>query len=140
MTINLKTHTFDSKFKTTKLIKQLKYLIALFLAFGLMVNDSTLESRSNQVEYYQFSNAIVSSQWKTYRSKLYDFNQATAVKTVISIPFTYLQFAEIYSLQIKVLVKLRVKLYQKASSFIMQHLFIGEMMTSTNSFNRLYIA
>ncbi|WP_040473744.1 hypothetical protein [Flavobacterium frigoris] len=140
MTINIKTHTFDSKFKTSKLIKQLKYLIALFLAFGLMVNDGTLESQSNQVEYYQFSNPIVSSQWKTYRSKLYDFNQATAVKTVISIPFTYLQFAAIYSLQIKVLVKLRVKLYQKASSFIMQHLFISEMMTSTNSLNRLYIA
>ncbi|EIA09482.1 hypothetical protein HJ01_01388 [Flavobacterium frigoris PS1] len=122
------------------MIKQLKYLIALFLAFGLMVNDGTLESQSNQVEYYQFSNPIVSSQWKTYRSKLYDFNQATAVKTVISIPFTYLQFAAIYSLQIKVLVKLRVKLYQKASSFIMQHLFISEMMTSTNSLNRLYIA
>lgn len=140
MTINIKTHTFDSKFKTSKLIKQLKYLIALFLAFGLMVNDGTLETRSNAVEYYQFSNAIVSSEWKTSSSKLYIFNQATAVKTAISIPFTYLQFVAIYSLQIKVLVKLRAQLYQKASSFIMQHHFLNEIITSTNSLNSLYIA
>lgn len=122
------------------MINQLKYLIALFLAFGLMVNDGTLETRSNQVEYYQFSNAIVNSEWKTSRSKLYVYNQATAVKTVISIPYTYLQFAAIYSLQIKVLVKLRARIYQKVSSFITQHLFINEMITSTNSHNSLYIA
>jgi hypothetical protein len=122
------------------LINQLKYLIALFLAFGLMVNDGTLETRSNQVEYYQFSNAIVSSEWKTSRSKLYVYNQATAVKTVISIPYTYLQFAAIYSLRIKVLVKLRARIHQKVSSFITQHLFINEMITSTNSLNSLYIA
>ena len=100
-----------------------------------MVNDGTLETRSNQVEYYQFSSAIVSSEWKTSRSKLYVFNQATALKTVISIPLTYLQFAAIYSLQIKVLVKLRAQLYQKTSSFIMQHLFVNDMITSTNSLN-----
>jgi hypothetical protein len=122
------------------LIKQLKYLIALFLAFGLMVNDGTLETKSNQVEYYQFSNAIVSSEWKTSRSKLYVYNQATAVKIAISIPFTYLQFAAIYSLQIKVLVKLRTQLYQKVSSFTLQHLFLNEITISTKSLNSLYIA
>lgn len=122
------------------MINQLKYLIAFFLAFGLIVNDGTLETRSNQVEYYQFSNAIVSSEWKTSRSKLYVYNQATAAKTVISIPLTYLQFAAIYSLRIKVLVKLRARIHQKESSFIMQHLFINEMITSTNSLKSLYIA
>lgn len=105
-----------------------------------MVNDGALETRSNQVEYYQFSNAIFSIEWKISRSKLYVYNQATVVKTVISILFTYLQFAAIYNLQIKLLVKLRAQLYQKASSFIIQHLFINEMITSTNSLNSLYIA
>lgn len=105
-----------------------------------MVNDGTLETKSNQVEYYQFSNAIVSSEWKTSRSKLYVYNQATAVKIAISIPFTYLQFAAIYSLQIKVLVKLRTQLYQKVSSFTLQHLFLNEITISTKSLNSLYIA
>jgi hypothetical protein len=122
------------------LIKQLKYLIALFLAFGLMVNDGTLETRSNSVEYYQFSNAILSNEWKISRSKLYVFNQVTAVKTVVLIPFNYLQFAAIYSLQIKILVKFRAKIYQKVSSFTMQHLFLNEIMTCINSLNSLYIA
>ena len=131
MTINIKTHTFDSKFKTSKLTKHLKYLIVLFLAFGLMVNDGTLESQSNSVEYYQFSNEIISNEWSFSRYKLYAFNQINAVKKAISIPFTYLQFAASYSLEIKVLIKLRVQLYQKISSFIMQHLFINETITST---------
>jgi hypothetical protein len=122
------------------LIKQLKYLIALFLAFGLMVNDGTLETRSNSVEYYQFSNAILSNEWKISRSKIYVFNQVTAVKTVVLIPFNYLQFAAIYSLQIKILVKFRAKIYQKVSSFTMQHLFLNEIMTCINSLNSLYIA
>lgn len=122
------------------MIKQLKYLIALFLAFGLMVNDGTLETRSNSVEYYQFSNAILSNEWKISRSKLYVFDQVTAVKTVVLIPFNYLQFAAIYSLQIKILVKFRAKIYQKVSSFTMQHLFLNEIMTCINSLNSLYIA
>jgi hypothetical protein len=105
-----------------------------------MVNDGTLETRSNSVEYYQFSNAILSNEWKISRSKIYVFNQVTAVKTVVLIPFNYLQFAAIYSLQIKILVKFRAKIYQKVSSFTMQHLFLNEIMTCINSLNSLYIA
>ena len=105
-----------------------------------MVNDGVLDSRSNSVEYYQFSNAIVSSEWKTSRSKLYVFNLVNAVKTAISIPFTYLQFAIIYSLRIPILFKLRTELYQKVRSLIGQHLFINERITSANSYTILYIA
>lgn len=122
------------------MIKHLKYLLSLFLVFGLMVNDGVLDSRSNSVEYYQFSNAIVSSEWKTSRSKLYVFNLVNAVKTAISIPFTYLQFAIIYSLRIPILFKLRTELYQKVRSLIGQHLFINERITSANSYTILYIA
>lgn len=105
-----------------------------------MVNDGALEFRSNSAEYYQFSNAIVSSEGKTSRSKLYNFNQATAIKTAISIPFTYLLFADSYSLKIPVLFKTRTKLFQKASSFIKQHHFLNEIITSRNSLKSLYIA
>ena len=105
-----------------------------------MVNDGVLESRSNSVEYYQFSNAIVSSEWKTSRFQLYVFNLVNAVKTVISIPFKYLQFATIYSLTIPVLFKLRTYVYQKVSSFIKQQLFLNEKISSTNSYTILYIA
>jgi hypothetical protein len=123
------------------LTKYLKYLISLFLAFGLMANDGVLDSRSNSADYYQFSNAIACRQLGYSRSKLYVFNQTNASeKTAFPILITYLQFAVIYSLQIKVLVKLRAQFYQKVSSFIMHRLFINEMITSRNSLNSLYIA
>lgn len=105
-----------------------------------MVNDGVLEFRSNPAEYYQFSNAIVSSEWKTSRSKLYVFNSVNAIKTAISIPFTYLQFAASYSFSIPVLFKLRTQLYQTLRSFILQHLFLNEKIFTTSSINSLYIA
>lgn len=105
-----------------------------------MVNDGVLESRSNSASYYQFSNAIVSSEWKNSRSTLYVFNLVNAVKTAISIPFKYLQFATSYSLTIPVLFKLRTQLFQKVSSFIEQQLFLNKKITSTNSYTILYIA
>ncbi|UQD55140.1 hypothetical protein [Flavobacterium sp. K5-23] len=121
--------------------KYLKYLISLFLAFGLMVNDGALEFQSNAADYYQFSNAIVNNEWNTSRSKLYVFNQTnTSEKTAFLIPFSFLQFAASYSLKIPVLFKLRTLLYQKISSFTMQRLFINEMITARNSYTNLYIA
>lgn len=106
-----------------------------------MANDGVLDSQSNSADYYQFSNATVGRQPRYSRSKLYVFNQTNASeKTAFPILITYLQFAAIYSLQINVLVKLRAQFYQKVSSFIMQRLFLNEMITSRNSLNSLYIA
>ncbi|WP_367755249.1 hypothetical protein [Flavobacterium sp. WC2430] len=120
--------------------KHLKYFLSLLLAFGLMVNDGVLNSQSNSVEHYQYSNAIVSNEWNISRSKSYVFNQVSVVKTAISIPFKYLQFATSYSLTIPVLFKLRTQLFQKVSSFIKQYLFLNKKITSTNSYTILYIA
>ncbi|RTZ02763.1 hypothetical protein EKM02_01555 [Flavobacterium sp. RSP49] len=55
--------------------KNLKYLIFLFLAFGLMVNDGALDSQSNSADYYQFSNVILRRELNCKRSKLYVFHQ-----------------------------------------------------------------
>lgn len=124
-----------------KLIKYLKYLISLFLAFGLMVNDGALDSPSNSVDYYQFSNVILRREWSYKSSGLYLFNQVnSSKKTSFSIFVTYLKFQDVYSLQIRVLLKLRTLLYQKASSFIAQQIFVNEMITSRNSCESLYIA
>ncbi|NRT13941.1 hypothetical protein HNP99_000266 [Flavobacterium sp. 28A] len=122
------------------MIKQLKYLIALFLAFGLMVNDGALVSPINSVEYYQFSNAIVSSDAKTARSKTVYFKQILAVQSVISIPITYLQFAISYSLSVLDILKTRRQLFQKIISSIAQNLFLNETLNSRNALSSLYIA
>ena len=121
--------------------KYLKYLLSLFLAFGLMVNDVALNSPSNSADYYQFSNVILTRELKYKDSKLYAFNTInSAEKTSFLFQLAFLQFQDIYSLQIPVLLKLQTLLYQKVSLFAMQHIFIKEMITSRNSYKSLYTA
>jgi hypothetical protein len=119
----------------------LKYLLSLFLAFGLMVNDGALDSPSNSADYYQFSNVILRRELNDKRSKLYVFHQLnSSEKTAFLFQLAFLQFQDSYSLQIPVLLKLQTLLYQKARLFAMQHIFINEMITSRNSYKSLYTA
>jgi hypothetical protein len=121
--------------------KYLKYLISLFLVFGLMVNDCTLNSQSNSVDYYQSSTVILRRELNYNGSKSYVFNRInSSKKTSFPILLAYLKFQDIYSLQIRVLLKLRTLLYQKVSSFTTQYIFINEMITSKKSYKRVYIA
>jgi hypothetical protein len=119
------------------LIKYIKYLILLFLAFILTVNDCTLDSQSNSVDYYQSSNVILRSELNYKGSKSYTFGQVNSLeKTLFPIPLTYLMFQDIYNLQIRVLQKSQTLLYQKVSSITTQYIFINELITSKN----IYIA
>ncbi|MFV8332672.1 hypothetical protein [Flavobacterium sp. GSP14] len=121
--------------------KHLKYLISLFLAFGLIVNDGTLNYPSNSADYYQFSNAILRSELNYKGSKLYAFNKInSSEKTPFLFQLAFLQFKDVYGLQIKALLKLQTLLYQNVSSFTAQHIFINEMITSRNSSKSLYKA
>ncbi|MDP3681027.1 MAG: hypothetical protein Q8R22_09345 [Flavobacterium sp.] len=121
--------------------KYLKYLLSLFLAFGLMVNDGALDSPSNSADYYQFSNVILRRELSHKGSKLYVFHQInSAEKTAYLFHLIYLQFQDIFSLQIPVLLKLQTLLYQKVRSFASQYIFINEMITSRNSYKSLYTA
>ncbi|TRX38680.1 hypothetical protein FNW52_01130 [Flavobacterium sp. ZT3R18] len=123
------------------MIKYSKYLISLFLVFSLMVNDGTIDSQSNSVDYYQYSNVILSRELNYTDSKVYVFNQfSSSKKASFLILLTFLEFAAVYSLQIRVLQKLRTLLYQKVSSFVAQHLFVNEVIASKNSCESLYIA
>jgi hypothetical protein len=123
------------------LTKYSKYLISLFLVFSLMVADCTVDSQSNSVDYYQYSSVILRRELNYTYSKLYVFNQSSSSKVAsFLILLIYLSFKDIYSLQIRVLLKLRTLLYQKVRSFVAQHLFINEMIASKNSCKSLYIA
>ena len=104
-----------------------------------MVNDGALDSPSNSADYYQFSNVILRRELNHKRSKLYVFHQInSSEKTVFQFQLAYLQFQDIFNLQIPVLLKLQTLLYQKARSFASQHIFINEMITSRNSYQSLY--
>ena len=121
--------------------KYLKYLLSLFLAFGLMVNDGALDAPSNSADYYQFSNVILRRKLNHKGSKLYVFHQInSAEKTAFLFQLAFLKFLDSYNLQIPVLLKLQTLLYQKVRSFAMQHIFINQMITSRNSYKSLYTA
>jgi len=121
------------------LTKYLKYLFSLFLAFGLMVNDGILDSQSNAAPYDQVSHFTIRKDFKNSRSYL--FNQRnSSEKTSSPIPFTQFQFQDVYSLQIKVLLKLRIVLYQGISAIKAQQAFMSKIITSSHPYSSLYIA
>jgi hypothetical protein len=106
-----------------------------------MVNDGALNSQSNSADYYQFSNVILRRELNYKGSKLYVFNQINlSEKKSFLFHLAYLQFQDVFSLQIPVLLKLQTLLYQKISSFTAQHLFVNEMIISRNSYKSLYTA
>ncbi|MEZ7505252.1 hypothetical protein [Flavobacterium sp. Arc2] len=119
--------------------KYLKYLFSLFLAFGLIVNDGILDSRSNAAPYDQVSYFTIRKDFKN--SKSYRFNQRTSSeKTLPPIPLAQLQLQDIYSLHIKVQLKLQIVLYQDISAIKAQHVFLSKISTSSNPYSSLHIA
>lgn len=106
-----------------------------------MVNDGALDSQSNSAAYYQVSYVKTRNELSHKDFKLYVFNQInTPEKTSFPIPLAHLKFQDIYTLQIRVLLKLQTLLYQKVSSFATQYLLLNEIITSKNYYKTVYIA
>ncbi|MGQ7946383.1 hypothetical protein [Flavobacterium sp. WC2509] len=121
--------------------KHLKHLILLFLAFGLMVNDSILDSQSNSAEYYQVSYLKTENKFSHKDSKSYQFYQIHLSKKIVSpILFPHLKFQDLYNLQTRVFLKLRIALYQNISAIKAQGTFLIKTITSSNHDSDLYIA
>ena len=121
--------------------KNIKYLLSLFLVFGLVVTDCSLYSQSNSADYYQFSNVILRTELNRKDCELYVFKQVNQSKKItFPILFAHLKFKDFYSLQVKVLFKTQTKLYQEVSSIMSQNIFVNELITSKKSYKSLYIA
>lgn len=111
------------------------------LAFVVISGDGTLVSQSKSADYYQSSFVILRRELGIEKSRLYVFNQfVSRVKIVFLIPLSFLDFKQICSFQVKLLLKLRVFLYQKLTSFIRQLVFVNEAITSNNLYKSLYSA
>lgn len=121
--------------------KYLKYLITLFLAFGLMVSDGIIHFQSNSVLYYQVSYVKTRNEFSHESAKLYRLHQInSSEKTTSPILFSHLKFQDFYSLQTRVLLKLRVALYQNISATKALHIFLSQIISSSNHYPNLYIA
>ncbi|MDY0988987.1 hypothetical protein SOM12_16260 [Flavobacterium sp. CFBP9031] len=121
--------------------KHIKYLIALFLTFVVIAGDGTLYSQSKSAEYYQSSFVVLRRELNLKNSRLYKFGQAvSSEKTRFSIVLNFLKTENVFTFQIKELLKLQNLLYQKLTSFINQSVFINEIITSKDFAKSLYSA
>ncbi|MDX6180700.1 hypothetical protein SGQ44_00945 [Flavobacterium sp. Fl-77] len=121
--------------------KYLKYLLSLFLAFVLIANDGTLDSQTKSAEYYQSSFVILRRELDLTNSRLYVLNRfVSLIKIAFLIPVHYLELKQVYSFQIRILIKLRMLIYQNINSFIRQSVFMNEIITSNNFYKSLYSA
>ena len=106
-----------------------------------MVNDGVLDSQSNSAEYYQVSYIKAKNEFSHKHSKLFAFNQTNSSEKIVSpILFAHLKFQDLYNLQTRVLLKLRIALYQNIRAIKAQHVFLSKIITSSNSYSSLYIA
>ncbi len=121
--------------------KYVKYLISLFLAFGLIVNDGIIHSQSNPAAYYQVSYVKNRNEFSHAPCKLYQFHQINSSERIASPTlFAHLKLQDVYNLRTRVLLKLRIALYQNISATKKQLVFLSEIITSSNHYSNLYIA
>ncbi|WP_409417609.1 hypothetical protein [Flavobacterium sp. PS2] len=115
--------------------KHLKYLIYLFLAFVVIAGDGALDFQSKSANYYQSSLINESRELKFKDSGLYVFNRINSFEKVFfSIPLRCVEFAAVFSLQVEIVLKEQKFLYQNLRSFIIQSVFINEIITSRNPY------
>jgi hypothetical protein len=121
--------------------KHIKYLIALFLTFVVIAGDGTLYSQSKSAEYYQSSFVVLRRELNLKNSRLYKFGQAvSSEKTRFSIVLNFLKVENVFTFQVKKLLKLQNLLYRELTSFIKQSVFINEIITSKDFAKSLYSA
>lgn len=121
--------------------KHIKYLIALFLAFVVIAGDGALYSQSKSAEYYQSSFVVLRRELNLKSSRFYKFGQVVSFeKTRFSIVLNFLNIENVFTFQIKKLLKLQNLLHQKLTSFINQSVFINEIITSNHFHKSLYKA
>ncbi|WP_147298203.1 hypothetical protein [Flavobacterium aquicola] len=121
--------------------KYLKYLLSLFLAFGLIVNDGILHSESNSAEYYQVSYFKSRNEFGQKDSKSYVFHQIRSSERIaLPILFAHFKLQDVYTIQTRILLKLQNSLYQNISATKAQIAFLSKVITSSNHFSNLYIA
>ncbi|MBL0736547.1 hypothetical protein JI750_06590 [Flavobacterium sp. GN10] len=121
--------------------KYIKYLIALFLTFVVIVGDGALYSQSKSAEYYQSSFVILRRESNLKSSRLYKFGQVVSFEKIrFSIVLDFLKTENVFTFQIKELFKLLNQLHQNLTSFINQSVFINEIIISKHLNKSLYNA
>ncbi len=121
--------------------KYLKYLISLLVVFATIANDGILDSQLKSAKYYQVSEVALSGELDFNNSPFYVFNQTKPVLTIsFLIPLIYIELRTVFSHGIRLLLELRMFIYQNLQSFINQSVFINEIIISNHFSKSLYKA
>ena len=97
----------------------------------MIAGDGTLYSQSKSAEYYESSFVVLRREVNLKSSRLYKFGQAVSWNEIrFSIVLNFLKTENVFTFQIKELLKLQNLLYQNLTSFIKQSVFINEIITS----------
>jgi len=106
-----------------------------------MVNDCPIHSQINSAIYHQVSYASTRKEFSHKHSKLYVYTGKNLSEKVLSIALiAYRNLRNVYSIQIQVILKLRIELYQKINSMKDQLVFLNKIITSSNHYSSLYLA
>ena len=122
-------------------MKYIKYLISFLLIFGLTVNECSIYSRINSANFHQVSYVNTRKKFSHKTSELYVYTGKTLLEKLFSIAlFTYQNLKKAFNTQTQIILKLRIELYQKINTEIVQRAFLNKIITSSNQYSSLYIA
>lgn len=106
-----------------------------------MAGDGTLYSQSKSAEYYQSSFGVSRRELDLKISRFYKFGQVVSWNQIrFSIVLNFLNVENVFTFQIKKLLKLLNLLHQELISFINQSVFINDIITSRHFSKSLYTA
>lgn len=121
--------------------KYLKHLISLLLIFGLTVGGCSIYSQTDTSTYYQVSYVSTRKELNYERSGLYVYSgQTISKKTLTTALFAIRNLQRVYSLQIKIILKLQLELYQRINYMKARLVFLNRIITSSKHYPSLYIA
>lgn len=114
----------------------LKYIISLFLIFGIAINDVYTPNQTISNNYEQVSFLTITNK----RSSLYIYKCGIYFEQEQPIPFaTFLQVEDKYDSQVSIQFKLQNNLFEKINLSNANHIFLNEIITSNNLYSNLYI-
>lgn len=121
-------------------MKYIKHLFSFLLIFGLTVNECTTYSQVNGANYHQVSYVNSKNEISYKRSESYVYRRKVLSKKVPIILISYSNILNVYSTKIQTILKLRIELYRKINTMIVQQVFLNKIITSSNQYSSLYIA
>jgi len=111
------------------------------MAFVVMAGDGILYSQSKSADYYESSFVVSRRELDLKSSRFYKFGQVVSWNEIrFSIVLNFLNVENVFTLQIKKLLKLQNQLHQELISFISQSVFINEIIISRHFSKSLYNA